>query len=95
MLKVTTNRDKEQDQAATSRLLESLAEPNWLGHTGGAAVIDYLLLVGADMTTLVSASGRQDEASVNNHLHHLFEEHGLSVVEVNEKKRFNEQGRVG
>ncbi len=77
---MTTNRDKEHDQAETLRLLKSLAEPNWLGHKEGAAVIDYLLLVGADMTTLVRASGR-NAVSVVNHLHHLRRYHGLSVME--------------
>lgn len=77
-------RDKAQDLMRTRDILLGKApqlssggnSKNWLGHSGGAACIDALLLQGATMPEL-----RECRGAVQSHFSHLDTEHGLPVVE--------------
>lgn len=79
---MTFNRNKPADVAATQALLHTpppaKLKPNWLGHRGGNASIDYELLTGTSM-----ASMERHRKAVKEHLRHLEVEHGLTVVENN------------
>lgn len=84
---MTFNRNKHTDIAATQTLLRhppaAKLRPNWLGHKGGNAGIDYELLTGTSM-----ASMENHRKAVRQHLRHLQVEHGLTVVENNGVYRF-------
>ena len=79
---MSINRDIPADQALTTRLLHDNVlraryegvEPNWLGHTDKAAMIDWDLLDGAPIEQLKS-----HRKTANNHITHLKTEHGLEV----------------
>lgn len=87
---MTTGRNIADDQARTAALLDSvpydLTQPNWLGHKGGAALIDAMLLLGATKAELVAG----ERGAVDEHIRHLRIEHGLELVEVDGKKRFRD-----
>ena len=82
---MTKKRDKNIDRRRTAALLLDVANgemkgsiaKNWLGHTGGAEEIDFLLLCGATMERM-----RLCREAVDEHLRHLHIEHGLTVEEV-------------
>ena len=80
---MSTCRNIPEDQAATFSLLHVLAEPNWLGHHGGAAAIDYLLLNGATLEAM-----KVHRRGVKEHFRHLKVEHGLTVILENDIYRF-------
>ncbi len=62
---MTFNRNKAIDAAKTSTLLanppKSFPKPNWLGHKGGNAEIDYELLTGTTITSMESHRGAVSE----------------------------------
>ncbi|KJV38121.1 hypothetical protein [Acinetobacter brisouii] len=75
---MTFNRNKPTDRAATNNLLNNIPnlknKPNWLGHRGGNAEIDYELLSGTTMQSMQKHRG-----AVKEHLRHLEKEHGLII----------------
>lgn len=80
---MTANRNIPQDQTETIRLLNSIdGNPfdklnyvSWLGHQGGGGLADALLLIGATEAQLLVARPK----SLQQHIQHLRDEHGLSV----------------
>ena len=84
---MTFNRNKAIDAAKTSTLLanppKSFPKPNWLGHKGGNAEIDYELLTGTTMTSMESHRG-----AVSEHLRHLRVEHGLTITQQGGQYKF-------
>ncbi len=90
---MSTGRSIPEDQARTMQIQVQLhqfnallqAQPNWLGHRGGAAAIDTLLLNGATLEALEFHRG-----AVQEHLRHLRVEHGLTIFEDNGIFRFTQ-----
>ena len=81
---MTTKRNIDSDQRATTRILKLVAAgqkgeldmtPNWLGHTRGSNKLDKALLLGATMVELKAIRG-----AIHEHFNHLRDEHGLEVV---------------
>lgn len=85
---MTNNRDKVRDQTETQRIMSLIhpGTPNWLGHTGAAASVDYALLHGATIDQLRSFRDTAEE-----HMRHLEAEHGLQVVCEDGVYRFSEK----
>ncbi|WP_287127350.1 hypothetical protein [Desulfobacter sp.] len=81
---MSINRDKNTDRFTTKSLIGekyiSKEICNWLGHKNdsGAANIDRLLLVGTTSDEL-----KKYRSSFLEHLRHLKEEHGLTIIEDN------------
>lgn len=81
---ISTGRNIPEDQSRTIQIQLQLqqfnallqAQPNWLGHRGGAAAIDTLLLNGATLEALEFHRG-----AIQEHLRHLRVEHGLTISE--------------
>ena len=82
---MTKKRDINIDRRRTAELLLDVANgemegaiaKNWLGHTGGAEEVDFLLLCGTTLERMEKSRG-----AVREHLNHLRDEHGLTVTEV-------------
>ncbi len=93
---MSRNRDKELDIENTKGKLKNLPVPtngkkNWLGHSGGGAVIDEMLLKGVTLQDLArrqkqliqeEGKGRKDEKSVRSHIDHLRDAHGLLISKI-------------
>ncbi len=90
---MTFNRNIPEDQHESGKRLEEylvagrLPEHSWLGHSGGNAQIDILLIKGAKLDEMANESGRMPSA-VNAHINHLRREHGLQIVREGELYRF-------
>lgn len=88
---MSTGRNIPVDRASTIHFQQQLqhlnallqAQPNWLGHRGGAAAIDTLLLHGATLEAMEFHRG-----AIQEHLRHLRVEHGLNVLEEDGRFRF-------
>jgi hypothetical protein len=84
---MTKNRDIAADRRNTEAVLALAVNgaktgklnQNWLGHTGGAAEIDALLLCGTTMPVMEKCRGAVEE-----HLKHLSTAHGLTVSRTND-----------
>ena len=84
---MTTNRNILEDQRKTNEKLLDIRRhadkngKNWLGHRAlsGADTIDKLLLTGAGIEELCDTN-RTTRSSVEKHLHHLQNEHGLTIT---------------
>lgn len=78
---MSLQRNKKQDQLNTRDKQQSpdtyVIGKNWLDHSKACAIVDQMLLTGANMNSLVT-SGRKKK-SVENHINHLRTEHGLTV----------------
>jgi hypothetical protein len=77
-----TDQDRERTLAVLSAVsggpIDGTTVPNWRGHTKGAAALDGLLLCGTTMARM-----RKLRGAVREHLDHLQDEHGLSILETN------------
>ena len=84
---MTTNRNIPEDQRKTNEKLLDIHKhvdkngKNWLGHRAlsGADTIDKLLLTGAGIEELCNTN-RTTRSSVEKHLYHLQNEHGLTTT---------------
>lgn len=81
MVVMSFKRNLSIDRTVTASLLEKvphdrLNNKNWLGHKGGAAYVDAMLLIGATMEQLEEGP----RGAIEQHLRHLRVEHGLEVV---------------
>lgn len=76
----SVNTIKAQEDVRNGLIKREVQYPSWLGHKSKrGATIDHLLLLGATMDELISASGSKGVASVRGHLTHLQQEHGLII----------------
>ena len=83
---MTTNRNILEDRRKTQERIQDITNnpdkegKNWLGHRSfsGAAEVNQLLLHGATIEELVNTK-RTTRSSVEQHLKHLENEHGLVI----------------
>ena len=83
---MTKSAGLESDKKNTALLLKQVSSgqqvaalhKSWLGHTKGAGQLDFMLLRGISMTSMLVHRG-----AVKEHFRHLNKEHGLKVVEIN------------
>lgn len=83
---MSKNRDIIRDIENTKRKLKNLpveneGKKNWLGHSGGGAIIDEMLITGAIKKDLDEKCTR--ESGTSSHISHLRKVHGLQITYPN------------
>ena len=83
---MSKNRDILLDIENTKRMLKNLpvvihGKKNWLGHSGGGAKIDEMLLKGATKEEIDKKCGRESGSS--SHISELRNHHGLQIIYPN------------
>lgn len=83
---MSKNRNIKLDIENTKRMLNNLpvetqGKKNWLGHSGGGAIIDKMLLKGATKEEIDKKCGRKSGSS--SHISELRNHHGLQIIYPN------------